>query len=368
MVKRLVIAILLLGLVATAIVGFNLFRDRAISDFFANRPVPTVNVATARVEAGPWTPGIEAIGTILAGRGIDLALEAGGVVREVTFRSNERVEAGDLLVQIDDAIERADLAAAEAAVSVAESQLERIRTLSDRGVSAAASLEETEANAASARSQISRLNAILDQKALRAPFSGTIGIPQVEEGEFVAAGTVVATLQDLETLRADFSIPEQLRPLLEIGLDVEIGAETGGEAALGRIVAIEPRIDPRTRLVQVRAELTDPGARFHPGQFVRIRVILPEEPDTLTLPQSAVVQSLYGDYVYAVREDENGEGLVARQVFVTAGRRAGDRVEIIDGLSAGEIVVSAGQNRLSNGTPVTLDEREADDPAAMAGG
>jgi len=362
MTKRFIIAIVFVAVVAGGIVGFNMFRDRMIADFFANMPATAYPVSTVSVTSGDWQPGIEAIGTVYAARGIDLAVEAGGVIRSVAFSANEEVEEGQLLVQIDDAIEQADLVAARSQVEVSNAALERARTLSDRGVSSAVNVQEADAAAASALAQIERLNAVLGQKSLEAPFSGTIGIPRVEAGQFVSAGTTVATLQDLDTLRVDFTVPEQQLARISAGQTVAIAAEAGGSVASGTITGIEPRIDPQTRLVSLRAEVDNQDGRLNPGQFVRVRIQLPVEDNIVALPQTAVTTSLYGDFIYVVTEPEEPiataegepERFVVRQVFVQTGRRYGDQVEVTEGVSAGDRVVTAGQNRLSNGSQVTL--------------
>ncbi|MCO6390185.1 efflux RND transporter periplasmic adaptor subunit [Aliihoeflea aestuarii] len=362
MIKRFIIAIVFVAVVAGGIVGFNMFRDRMIADFFANMPATAYPVSTVSVTSGDWQPGIEAIGTVYAARGIDLAVEAGGVIRSVAFSANEEVEEGQLLVQIDDAIEQADLVAARSQVEVSNAALERARTLSDRGVSSAVNVQEADAAAASALAQIERLNAVLGQKSLEAPFSGTIGIPRVEAGQFVSAGTTVATLQDLDTLRVDFTVPEQQLARISAGQTVAIAAEAGGSVASGTITGIEPRIDPQTRLVSLRAEVDNQDGRLNPGQFVRVRIQLPVEDNIVALPQTAVTTSLYGDFIYVVTEPEEPiataegepERFVVRQVFVQTGRRYGDQVEVTEGVSAGDRVVTAGQNRLSNGSQVTL--------------
>jgi membrane fusion protein, multidrug efflux system len=370
MIKRFVIAFLLLAVVAGGIVGFNLFRDQAIEGFFANRPVPALPVDTEVAEAGPWVPTLEAIGTVNSSRGIELAVEAGGVVREVTFEANDWVEEGEVLVRIADEVEQADLAAAESDVALAEQTLSRVSSLGTRGIAAASSVDEAEAGLASARAQIQRIQALIDQKVLVAPFSGEVGIPLVEEGQFVTVGTAVARLQNVERLRVDFSLPEQNLPQLEIGQPVIVTAETGGTAE-GEITGIEPRVDPATRLVAVRAVLDNEDGALSPGQFVRVRVALPAEQNVVALPQTAVVTSLYGDYVYAVvpAEDSTEEepGFVASQVFVRTGSRQGERVEIATGVEPGDRVVIAGQNRLSNGAPVTVEDADEEpQPAGIA--
>jgi membrane fusion protein (multidrug efflux system) len=394
MIKRLLIAVVLLAVVCGGLVYFNMFRNQAIEQFFATRQQPAVPVQVVVAEPTSWRPGIEAIGTARAAQGIELSLETSGRIEAVNFSSNDTVEAGQVLVQLDDDVEQASLAAARAAVKLNEQTLERTLELRSRGVNAEANVEEARANAESAAAEVARLEAVLGQKTLLAPFSGTIGLPQVDEGQYVAAGTPVATLQDLDTMRVDFTVPEQQRALLEIGQPIRLGSKEGSLDFQGRIIGIEPRIDPNTRLVTVRAEVENTGNGLYPGQFVRVRVQLPEEDGIIALPQTAVVTSLYGDYVFVVSEAEpeeaaaeeentgeaaggagtaqaqetepaadNGEEaappLEARQVFVTTGRTNGNRIEIVDGLEGGEYIVASGQNRLSNGATVTISETES---------
>ena len=363
MIKRLILAVLLLGIVAGGVVGFNMFRDQAIQDFFANRPTPALPVDTVVAEAGDWGPALETIGTVYARRGIELAVEAGGVVREVNFDANDDVQEGQVLVRVADEIEQADLASAQTSVRLAEQQLDRISSLGDRGVASEATIDEAQAALATAQAQVRRIEALIDQKILVAPFAGVIGIPQVEQGQFVTAGSEVATLQDLDMLRVDFSVPQQSLPLIEIGRPVELTAETGARAT-GFITAIEPRVDPATRLVSIRAEIDNEGGILSPGQFIRVRVALPAEKNVVALPQTAVVTSLYGDYVFAVVPAEEGEQLIARQVFVQTGSRQNARVAITEGVAPGDRIVVAGQNRLSNGVPVAPEGEGELEPRA----
>lgn len=357
MIKRLIIAIILLGIIVGGIVGFNIFRANAIKGFFAARQPDPVTISTVDVAPMVWRPGLEAIGTARAAQGVDLGVETAGIVQEVLFEANDSVEAGQRLVQIDDKVEQADLAAAEATLNLSQIQLERAETLKSRGISATNDVDVALASATSGRAQVAKLTAIMDQKALEAPFSGVIGIPQVDVGEYVMAGTVYATLQDLDTMRVDFSIPEQQIRLISQGLPVTVSTEVGTTELGGRINAIEPRIDPNTRLVTVRAEVDNTGAALNPGQFLRVRVELPEEDGVIALPQTAVASTLYGDSVYVVRSEGEGEEekLTVEQVFVQVGRRSLGLVEITTGLADGDVVVSAGQNRLFSGSPVRID-------------
>ncbi len=382
MIKRFVIAIVLLAVLAGGLIGFNLFRDKAIQDFFATMQRPAVTVPTVTVEPLSWTPDIQAIGTVNAVRGVDLTVETAGVIDAIQFAANDKVDQGAVLIQLKAEVEGADLEAAKAQAALDQQLLARALQLKERGVSSDTTVDSQQAAATASASQVAKLQAVLDQKQLIAPFGGTIGIPHVEKGQYISPGTTVATLQDTDTMRADFTVPEQDLPLLDIGQPVRLGLSADDMPFEGEITGIEPKVDPQTRLVAVRAEISNPEGKLTPGQFVQVAVILPREDDIIALPQTAVVTSLYGDYVYAVREAEAAEGagnaenvnaeeqsgeaqatnnaqsgpaLVARQIFVKTGRRAGGLVEIVEGVSDGDRIVTAGQNRLSNGATVVVD-------------
>ncbi len=356
MIKRFVIAAVLLALVAGGLIGFNLYRDRMIEDFFANRPVEALPVAVVDVRPGVWQPSIAAIGTVYASQGVNLSAEAGGIVREILFESNQQVEQGQVLVQLDDTVQRADLAAAETSLALERTNLARARQLGERGVTAAVNLETAQAAADAAEAQVARARALLEQRQIVAPFAGMIGLPRVDLGQFIQPGTIIATLQDLDTMRVDFSVTEQQMSSVFIGQHLALRVEGSDQQYEGHIVGRDPRVDPATRLLAVRGSV-EAGGRLTPGQFVRITIDLDEEEGIVALPQTAVVTSLFGDYVYSVRADEDDPDLLrARQVFVEVGRRSGNLVEIRGGLEPGEKVVVAGQNRLSNNAPVVIDE------------
>lgn len=365
MVKRLVIAAILLALVAGGIIGFNLFRARMIAQFFATQKPPVMTVSTVVARPLVWTPGIEAIGTAVAVNGTDLSVEAGGTVREVLFAANDRIEAGQKLVQISEREELADLAAAQASLNLAEIELSRARTLQERGVSAVNNLDTAKAQAVSARAQVAKLTAVLQLKELAAPFAGVIGIPKVKVGEYVTVGTVYATLQDLDRMRVDFTLSEQQVAAVKPGLPVAVSSEVAGFAARGRITGIEPKVDPNSRLVTVRAEIENAGGRLSPGQFLRVRVELPTEEGVIAVPQTALTTSLYGDSIYVVRPGDEAGTQKVEQVFVTTARHSGGLVEITRGLAPGDEVVDAGQNRLTPGALVKVDNTVQ--PAAAAG-
>ena len=397
--------------VCALLVWFQFFRAEMIAGFFANQQMPSVTISATEVEPVTWTPEIEAIGTLLAAQGVDVAAETAGRVESIEFEASQPVQAGELLVQIDDAIERADLAAAEATVARDQAQLERAQRLRQTGVSSEQSLEEAQTASAASASALARIEAVLDQKAIEAPFAGMIGIPRIEEGEYLQVGTIIATLQQLATMKVDFTVPEQRIHEIELQQTASFGLTEDSFPYNGRITGIDPKIDPQTRLVSVRAEVDNSGGMLRPGQFIRVRVSLPPVENVIALPQTAVVTSLYGDYVYVVEEaaaqpsaatadqpavepaageaapEEEAadaaplapaegtppgdaaaaapeEQLVAKQAFVQLGRRQGNMIEIVEGLERGQTVVTSGQNKLANNAPVIINNEV--DPAALA--
>ncbi|WP_343314214.1 efflux RND transporter periplasmic adaptor subunit [Brucella sp. BE17] len=379
MIKRLILAIIFLVVVVGGLVGFNLFRSQAIKDFFANMEQPAQTVSTVTVEPGKWMPGIEAIGTAHARNGVDLTVQIDGIIQSIDFKPNQKVEKGAVLLQMEDSIQKADLAAAEAEEMLAQQRLKRADTLRTRGVGAVSEVDSTSSAADAAKATVEKMRATLAQKTVKAPFSGTIGIEKVDIGQYLTPGTVIATLQDTTMMRIDFTVPEQSLSVLKAGQTVKVGSNAGNLNFTGTITGIDPKIDPATRLVSVRAEVANGDQQLTPGQFVQVRVELPEENGVISIPQTAIVSSLYGDYVFAVRpeektKDENasqskaepkddaakqqaeqGEQLVAQQVFVKLGRRYQGVVEIQSGLKEGDIIITAGQNRLSPGAAVAID-------------
>ena len=310
MTKRFIIALILLVIVCGGIVGYNLFRDKMIAQYFANMQPPAATVSTVVVKPIGWSPGIEAIGTVSAVRGVDLNVETSGIVKEILFNANQKVEAGDVLVQLDDAIQKADLDAAKAQAVLDKTSLERAVELQKRRVGSDVNVDSARAAAEASQSKVASLQAALNQKQLKAPFDGTVGISRIDLGQYIAPGTTVVTLQDLETMRVDFTVPEQQFANLKIGQAVRLG--TGGEASdelpfTGTIRGIDPKIDPASRLVTVRAEVANPEGKLTPGQFVQVRVELPKEDNVMALPQTALTTSLYGDYVFVVRPAEAAE-------------------------------------------------------------
>ena len=349
--------ILAVGLCA-GLIWFNFFRDKMIANFFANMKQPAQVVSAAKVEAKTWTPGISAIGTARAENGVELAFETAGIVKEIKFKANQNIREGEVLVQLDDSVERADIQDVQANVKTAESAFERAKTLSARGYGTEANFDQASALLAAARSRLARLQAMIEQKALKAPFSGVIGIPRIDIGQYLQPGTVIASFQDLDSMKVDFTVPEQVAGNIKLGQEVKLGMTETSLPFTGKVTGKDPRVDPKTRLVSVQALVEDnKDGAILPGQFLHVEALLPPEPNVITVPQTAVITSLYGDYVYTIeQEDRNGEKVdVVKQVFVKAGRRRGGSLEIVSGLASGQRVVASGQNKLQAGATVKID-------------
>lgn len=360
MKRRIIVSLvfILAILLCAGLVGFNIFRDKMITQFFANMQPPAQTVSAAKVEARTWSPSISAIGTAKAANGVELAVQVGGVVKDINFKPNQSINEGDVLVQLDDAVDRADLANVQAQVKLAEANFERSRALASRGITAEATFEQNQAQLASSRAQEARVRAVIEQKALKAPFSGVIGIPQIDVGQYIQPGTVVASFQDLSSMKVDFTVPEQMAGDVKLGQEVRVGMKEADLPFKGRIIGKDPRVDPKTRLVAVQALVEDnKDGAILPGQFLHVEVVLPEQPDVITVPQTAVITSLYGDYVYTIEQEERdgNQVQVTRQVFVKAGRRRGGVIEILSGIKPGQQVVASGQNKLQAGSVVKID-------------
>ncbi len=382
------VILFLVLVVCGALLAFNLvLRPKMIASFFAGQQRPAVVVSSVEVKPTTWTPEIDAIGTLWAFQGVDVASEASGVVKTIAFQANQHVDAGVLLVQLDDAVESADLMSAEAAVERDKAQLKRTQSLRASGVNSQATLQDAESALAASQSALAKVKAVLEQKSIEAPFAGVIGIPRVDVGQYIQPGTVIATLQQLDTMKVDFTVPEQQVNQLTMGQPASFALTGADFAYQGNIIGIDPQIDPQTRLVSARAEVKNPNGELRPGQFVRVRVQLPPIDNVIALPQTAVVTSLYGDYVYVVEPDgaapagngeaasgnsaqqekpaaDQAEKLVAKQVFIKIGRRQGDLIQIASGLTSGQTVVTSGQNKLSNNAPVTINNKV--NPGAIA--
>jgi membrane fusion protein, multidrug efflux system len=340
-----------------------------ITAAFAPKPT-TVTAEAARVEQ--WRPELTAIGTLRAVQGVAIAPQAAGDVTAIRFESGDDVEAGALLINIDDSVEQADLANGLAQLKNADSTLARQRTLVAQGNTPQSTVDTAIATRDSAAATVERTRAVIAQKAIKAPFAGRLGLRNVDLGQYVAVGTSLVTLQQLDPIYADFPVPEEALNSLANGQAVKMTVDAiPGRSFVGKIEAIDARVSAESRNVTARAAFANPDRKLLPGMFANLTVTTGEPAAVLTLPRTAIVYSLYGDDVFVVtaaphaREqggtsDSGGSaGLIVERRLVRVGPVRGERIAIEEGLRAGERVVTAGQIKLQAYSPVTLDETPA---------
>ncbi len=360
MIKRFIIVGVILTVVVGGLVWFNFFRNQMIAEFFASQGQPPVTVSAATATAETWQVYLTTTGTLEAVRGVEVSPEVDGMVTAIRFEAGQQVEAGEVLIQLDDAIEQSTLVLYQAQLGLAQSNLERARSLFQRGNLSQAELDRLTAALAEAEARIRNTEVTIDRKRIEAPFAGVVGIRRVNLGQYLAPGTAVVDLQALDELHVNFTLPEHQVGSLAVGLpiSVTVGAHPGREFA-GRITGIDPSIDRQTRTVQVQGTLPNPDRLLLPGMFAAVRVHLPAQENVVTVPQTAVAYTLYGDTVYVIRDsgrDEAGQPiLTVTQEFVRVGSRRGAQAAILEGVDAGDRVVSAGQLRLQNGAVVSID-------------
>jgi len=327
-------------------------------------PKPAINVEAEVARRMDWQSRLPAIGTLKASQGIDLSVEIAGTITDVQFQSGEKVSKGQAIVLLDSEMEQASLVSAEADLSLARLEFQRARSLLDRQAISRSEYDRLNAQSQKAEASVAQLRASLAKKRILAPFSGTIGIRQVDVGDYIAAGTPIATLQDLSTLYVDFFLAEQHVPLLALGQKVQLRvAAYPDERFEGVISALNPKVETTTRNVQVRAELANPDGRLLPGMFADLQVLLPTENAQVVVPETAITYTLYGNSVLLVTEGTPPEGvnrdepyLVVERRFVTTGERRDGLVVVLDGLEGGEQVITAGQLKLDSGTHVAIAE------------
>ncbi len=359
MKKRMLIMLVGVGILFGGIFGYQAFRGYMIHKFMSARSAPVATVSTVKAVYQPWQSLTEAVGTLRAVRGADLAPEVAGVVRAIHFRSGEDVKAGTLLLELNSAAEHAQLEALEAAAELVETTYKRDREQYKVKAVSRATLDLDAANLKSARAQVAQQQALIDKKEIRAPFSGHLGIRAVDIGQFLGPGTKIVTLQALDPIYVDFLVPQRLLARVTAGRPVTLRTDAvPGAEFTGTVSAVDPKIDPATRNAQVRATLKNPKHVLLPGMFATVELATAAPQRRLTLPQTAISYNPYGNTVFVVEEKKGADGkvaLVAQQRFVTTGDARGDQIAILTGLKEGDTVVSAGQLKLRSGTQVVIN-------------
>jgi membrane fusion protein, multidrug efflux system len=358
LVRWFIIVGLLLALLVGGLVGFNSFRSHMIAQFFANNKPPptTVTVAEAKSEVVPNL--LTAVGDLAAVHQVNVTSDVSGRITDIMFTPGASVKEGSPLVQLFDGPEQGDLASFKAQATGAQLALDRAKQLAARQFGPQSTVDAAQATYDQAVAGISKTEALISQKLVRAPFDGELGVRRVEVGQFLSAGTQIVTLTDLSMLYANFTVPEKASGALKVGQTVRVSVDAyPGRTFDGKITTIEPQIQSDTRNIRVQATIANPDKILKPGMFTTTTVVLPEKPPVITVPETAVDYTLYGDSVFLITEKKGDDGktsLSAVRTFVRTGDRIDGRAEILEGLKAGDRVVAVGQNKLQSGVAVTI--------------
>jgi membrane fusion protein, multidrug efflux system len=358
MVRWFIIVGLLLALVVGALVWFNYFRGQMIAQFFANNRPPAASVVIAEAKSEVIPNLLTAVGDLAAVHQVNVTSDVSGRVTDIMFTAGATVIAGSPLVQLFDAPEQGDLASFKAQAIGAQQALDRAKQLAARQFGPQATADAAQATYDQANAGIAKTQAIISQKLVRAPFDGELGVRHVEIGQFLTAGTMIVTLTDLSQLYANFTVTEKGSAALKVGQTVRVAVDAyPGRTFEGKVNAIEPQIATDTRNIRVQATLDNPDHILKPGMFATTTVVLPDKPPVVTVPETAVDYTLYGDAVFLVTEKKTDDGktsLTAVRTFVRTGGRIGGRAEIVSGLKPGDRVVAVGQLKLQSGAAVAI--------------
>ena len=358
MLRWSIIVGLALALLVGGLVGFNAFRSHMIAQFFANNKPPPTNVSVVEAKSEVIPNLLTAVGELAAVHQVNVMSDVNGRITDIMFAAGTHVKSGTPLVQLFDGPEQGDLANYKAQATVAQLQLDRAKQLAARQFGPQSTVDQAQAAYDQALAGIAKTEAIISQKLVRAPFEGDLGVRKVEVGQYLTAGTQIVSLTDLSELYANFTVTEKGSAQLKVGQVVRISVDAyPGQAFEGTITTIEPQIATDTRNIRVQATIANPDRILKPGMFATTTVVLPDKPPVVTVPETAVDYTLYGDSVFLITEKKSDEGKTTLSVvrtFVQSGNRVGGRAEILKGLKPGDRVVALGQQKLQSGSAVVI--------------
>ncbi len=392
MIKRLLIVGTLVAVFLGGVAWFNLvFKPAMIADFIGKMAQPPATVTAEKSKVEEWTDRVHSIGTLTAIEGVDVSPQQGGMVVEYFFDSGDDVEQGEKLVKLDTTVEEADLASNKATLLQANLDYDRQVNLVKKQAVSQAVLDQTIAKRDQAAAAVQKVEAIITQKTVTAPFAGRLGLRRVEKGQYVSAGQALVWLQALDPIWVDFPVPESEVARFKIGSPIEVTVDTfPGEVFKGKVEAFDARLNQDARTLMVRGTFANPERKLLPGMFANAAVLAGEPKEVVTVPRTALTYSLYGDSVWVVKQGEAEKPaptakkaepvgsaiaadaadkaaepkLVAERRFVRVGPSQGDRIAIVEGLKPGEEVVTSGQLKLQQGAAIQVDNSGALKPPA----
>jgi membrane fusion protein, multidrug efflux system len=359
MKKRMVLMLLAVAVFVAALAALKLNQIKGAAAQASSFQPPPEAVTTIAARQDTWPTAVTAIGTVVPVQGVTVSADSPGIVERISFASGGTVRAGQVLVKLDTRQEVAQLAAAESQRNLAKLNLDRMRGLSESGVIPQADYDRAAAEATQGEARVGEIRATIERKTIRAPFSGVLGLRQVNLGQYLAPGAPVVSLQSLRPIYVNFAVPQRevghLRPGATVDLTVEGQA---GVRPTGRITAVDSVVDPSTRNVQIQATFANADGLLHPGMFVETRILLGDSTPVVSLPASAISYAPYGDSVFIVEDVKGPDGKPfrgVRQQFVKLGGTRGDQVAVVSGVKPGEEVVTSGVFKLRNGAAVRVN-------------
>jgi membrane fusion protein (multidrug efflux system) len=358
--RRLFIVLVSAGVLLAGLVGFNVFREHLVAQIRLKNASPPQTVTAAAAEYSDWQPEISAVGSLRAVHGVDVTTEIAGLVRTLHFKSGDDARNGQVLVELNADADIAQLHSLEAAADLSATAYARNQIQYEAQAISRAQLDADAADLKSKRAQVQAQAAVVAKKTLRAPFAGRLGITTVNPGQYLNPGDKVVTLQAVDPIYVDFKLPQQQLSRIAIGQTVTLTTDAfPGVSFVGKINALDPRVDTSTRNFQAEASAANAERRLLPGMFGRVAIAAGSVQRYLTLPQTAISYNPYGATIFIAQKKPGSSELVAQQTFVTLGPTRGDQVAVLRGIKQGDLVVTSGQLKLNNGTPLVVDGKAA---------
>lgn len=365
-IKSILLAVAILVVVVGAVAGLKALQIGKLISSAKEQGVPIETVSTSEVIAAKWERSVESVGSLRAVQGAELSTELSGVVAKILFENGQEVKQGDLLLELDHETEEANLRSAEAEADLARTVYERTKRLRLNNTVPQSDLDTAESQLRKMTALVEQLKSTISKKQLVAPFSGRLGIREVNLGQFIANGDTIVSLQSLDPVYVDFLLPQQLIAGISAGQPIKLLTDVyPGREFDGKLTAINSEIDPVTRNIRLQGTLLNPDGALRPGMFARVILSLGEAEEVVCIPSTALITAPYGDSVFVLEDEAAKDGStrkVAKQRFIRTGRARGDFVSVTQGIKAGETVVSAGTFKLRNGTPVEVNNDIAPKP------
>ena len=362
MKKRLIFTVIGLVVLIAFLVAVKALQIGAMIDKNKKFVPPPETVTSTTVKAESWATILTAVGTMNAVQGVTIAAELAGKVVEIDFEAGTQVKKGDILLRQDTSSEEAQLPGVVAQENLSRTNLERMNQLFAKNLISQVDRDNAVANEEQAKAQVENIRASIAKKTIRAPFSGHLGIRQVNLGQMLREADTIVTLQSLDPIYVDFSLPQQQLSLVRLGLTVQVSTDAmPGKMLPGRISAINPLVDPDTRQIKVQATVANRSNMLRPGMFANVAVSLPAQQKVLAIPATAVLYAPYGNSVFIIEDAKGNKEKVLRQQFVRLGPKRGDFIAVTSGLQEGETIVSTGVFKLRNGQSVVVDNSLAPD-------